>query len=398
MQQAGYSFDSLQMPMQMPLQQPPSHWPQDAREHFMEQQYRALIARQLQYNAPPPGKSPRMRSIDSPRNRFQQWWEGGPRKSMQPPAAVYSNEPLPDAPRTQPNAPVAPEPVVFMNHMPPTPTQRGAATHQNPGQLTPPSQHQYNAMQMAPTPTQHNTINVPGDAYSQQNCVQYGRDPTPRNRIAEFMQNMLPQSNSVPCSPRMSERPFNVAEEIHRVSWGETRRGTETENKHQEAAAAAVTKTTTTAAAPQEQTRASQQLAAAMTSLNISKPTGLPIQASNAPVPPPPPPRQKHQRPPRRSLNGGKGEGVQVIFEKEETVSGPVKFEDLVDENRPSSSNDPKKEGKGRTLLGMFGRNKRKDAKPSPNKYSIHENDTDDGSLISDAVLRDRHDRFVTKI
>jgi len=95
--------------------------------------------------------------------------------------------------------------------------------------------------------------------------------------------------------------------------------------------------------------------------------------------------------------------GIQLISEKEETVSGPTQFNDPIDENKPVI-NDAEKRGKGRKILGIFGRTKRKDKRASNNRYEAGDGEVDaslneiDASILSDAVLRDRHDRFVTKI
>ena len=78
---------------------------------------------------------------------------------------------------------------------------------------------------------------------------------------------------------------------------------------------------------------------------------------------------------------------------------------DLVDENRQLPLEmEQKREGRGRKLLGLFGRNKRK-PKPTTSSSSYQVRGAEaadevdlDGSIISDAILRDRHDRFVTKL
>ena len=84
-----------------------------------------------------------------------------------------------------------------------------------------------------------------------------------------------------------------------------------------------------------------------------------------------------------------------------------AQFKDQVDENKPIPPPPPplgqKKDGKGRKILGLFGRNKRK-PKQSVNGNSRQQADDEDdtidndGSIISDAILRDRHDRFVTQL
>ena len=82
----------------------------------------------------------------------------------------------------------------------------------------------------------------------------------------------------------------------------------------------------------------------------------------------------------------------------------PVQFNDVIDENKPQSSQPPKKDGKSRKLLGgLFGRGKRKQKQQRSNgnnKYDVRGEDEmeQDGSIISDAILRDRHDRFVTQL
>ena len=80
------------------------------------------------------------------------------------------------------------------------------------------------------------------------------------------------------------------------------------------------------------------------------------------------------------------------------------KFKDAMDENKPADHGPTRKDSKaGRKLLGIFNRGKQKkksasDRRPEQESEDAERPDVDVGSIISDAVLRDRHDRFVSKL
>jgi hypothetical protein len=124
------------------------------------------------------------------------------------------------------------------------------------------------------------------------------------------------------------------------------------------------------------------------------------------PPPPPPPPKEESkqqkvpkplEKPPRPAVIAGTTQ-KSILDERQ------IQFNDTVDENKPAEEHGPRKDAKGgRKLLGIFNRNKKKKSTSNNRRPQAESDDADGpevdvGSIISDAVLKDRHDRYVTKL
>lgn len=322
-------------------------------------------------------------------------------------------------------------PTVIGRAMPPTPTQREGVrphyydSHQSQYVDAQPLQY-VEGQPMPPTPTQrtamfqpdnHAQINQSSQQQHKQN--EQRRDPTPRNGLLDLM--LAPLQSQQPVRPPSPPRPFSVAEQIHRVSWGEPpRRETDASNatNQSRSLSAPAPAITNVSISGQRGPVASQQGYHGIPSTLPGKERAAPpppppphaaYKAAPPPPPPPLPPSQPKQnlpslsKRPSPSIPSAMASGkIPVQNNVSFAVTSQTQFKDLVDENKPHPSSAGKKDGKGRKLLGgIFSRGKRKQKQQSNmNRYEVggEEEMEIDGSIISDAILKDRHDRFVTKL
>lgn len=314
--------------------------------------------------------------------------------------------------------------------MPPTPTRREAFRPQYPPHQYAQQNQYFDPRQMPPTPAermfQPASVAQPHEASQKQQDPR--RDPTPRNSLFDFMRS--PQPDVRPPSPQSGAgaRPYNVAEEIHRVSWGGAPRRepgivaaeTPTIAEYQgmpinlplTSAADAFCGQSHSASTKEEihgipATLPGKEKTSATTPLPPPPPTST-ISAPSQPQVRPQQPRPLQAKPPTQPpptiTNPVASSGTTNPNSEAAHTRNQVQFNDLVDENKPHHSQLEKKDGRGRKLLGgIFGRGKRKQKQTRSinNKYDARREDDEhyhDGSIISDAILRDRHDRFVTKL
>ncbi|CAB9497830.1 expressed unknown protein [Seminavis robusta] len=378
-----------------------------------------------------------------PKGRVQSWWSSRQQRktAAEPPAAIYSHQPQqqqqqphPPLPHQQQYQPAAqrtfyshdPQPTAHAitavqgrDVFPPTPMQRDQYGDQYGGQKS----QQY-PQQMPATPALRSGIHSSTDnsTYDKQNDLMPRRDPTPRGNtrsLFDFVRSPLLQQQPVRQPSPPLNRPFNVAEEIHRVSWGQARRTEEAQDE-------------TLNQTPEHVNYADEQqhVHYADNEPELAKkpqvveqeqpqpriPSTLPGKKEK-PIPPPPPPpppltqsrphpQPQDQVPPQNERPPFPTKTNSVPEDRPPPTNAnsvpedrPVEFSDTVDENRMPPAQ--KKEGKGRKLLGLFGRGKRKQKQRVSSGYSDAEGtmtDEMDDSIFSDAVLRDRHDRYKTQI